>query len=205
MSKRLKVYIGTMFGGKTENMLTEANIEANHVKGKVFFFKPNFCNRHAPDKLRSHNGTENKTDIISVDQKNPIKILDRVLHNSDPVNEDVNVFIDEIQFFSSEITEIALKLLDLGCNLSVAGLQTDYRGEPFETTSWFVAHANEIVQKHARCTHPHNNKVCGKTAIYNQRFDKTGKPITCDEERFKVGAGESYAPRCREHFVRKNK
>ena len=104
------------------------------------------------------------------------------------------VAIDEAQFFDHEIPEVVRRLADRGIRVIVAGLNLDFRGEPFGSMPELLARADEITTLHAICM------VCGEDASRTQRLIN-GAPARYDEPIILVGAAEAYEARCREHHA----
>jgi thymidine kinase len=105
-----------------------------------------------------------------------------------PRLEEVEVVgIDEVQFFSEEIIELALELVQLGKRVVMAGLDTTFAGEPFGPVPNLMAIADEVTKLSAVCM------VCGAPAIHTQRLGQS-------QELVVVGAAGLYEARCRTHF-----
>jgi thymidine kinase len=97
------------------------------------------------------------------------------------------VGIDEAQFLGDELVEVCTKLANLGKRVIVAGLDTDYRGRPFEPMPRLLAVAEEITKLLAICVR------CGNPAVHTQRLVESDELIV-------VGAGGAYEARCRRCF-----
>ena len=109
------------------------------------------------------------------------------------VQEDTTVVgIDEAQFFDKEISDVAQRLADRGIRVIVAGLDLDFRGEPFGPIPDLMAKAEEVAKLHAICM------VCGNEASRTQRLID-GRPAHYNDPIVIVGASEMYEARCREH------
>jgi thymidine kinase len=102
------------------------------------------------------------------------------------------VGIDEAQFFDTEVVQIAEELAASGIRVLVAGLDTDFRGEPFGPMPVLMSMAEHVDKLHAICM------VCGDDASRTQRL-VNGKPARFDDPVVIVGASEMYEARCREH------
>jgi thymidine kinase len=102
------------------------------------------------------------------------------------------VGIDEAQFFDQEIIPIVQKLADRGLRVIVAGLDTDFRGEPFGPMPVLMAQADQVDKLHAICM------ICGEAASRTQRL-VNGKPAHYHDPIVIVGAAELYEARCRQH------
>ena len=97
------------------------------------------------------------------------------------------VSIDEAQFLGDEVVDVCTKLANLGKRVIVAGLDTDYRGRPFEPMPRLLAIAEEITKLLAICVR------CGNPAVHTQRLVES-------EELIVVGAMGAYEARCRRCF-----
>jgi thymidine kinase len=102
------------------------------------------------------------------------------------------VGIDEAQFFDPEVLQVAEELASRGIRVLVAGLDTDFRGEPFGPMPVLMSMAEHVDKLHAICM------VCGDEASRTQRL-VNGKPARFDDPVVIVGASEMYEARCREH------
>ena len=99
------------------------------------------------------------------------------------------VGIDEAQFFDEELPNVCTKLANGGIRVIVAGLDMDFKGQPFGPVPALMAIAEHVTKLHAVCVR------CGAAAYYSYR-------ITHDEKQLLVGEKESYEPRCRACFFR---
>jgi thymidine kinase len=107
------------------------------------------------------------------------------------VEPDVDVvIIDEVQFFDTGIIETCDVLADAGKRVIVAGLDNNFRGEPFGPVPPLMAQADEVTKLHAICV------VCGAPATRTQRLIN-GQPASYDDPIIMIGASESYEARCR--------
>lgn len=175
----IEVIVGSMFSGKSEELIRRIN-RARIAKQKVQVFKHCIDDRYAIDHVVSHNGT--KTEAIKITKaKDILKYLD----------EDAFVItIDEVQFFDDEIVDICVKLADAGKRVIAAGLDQDFRGEPFGPTPALMAVAEFVDKMQAICM------TCGNPATRTQRLIN-GKPASYHDPVILVGATESYEARCR--------
>ena len=110
------------------------------------------------------------------------------------LNEPTVVAIDEAQFFDDELINLTKKLADDGVRVIVAGLDTDFRGEPFGPIPEMMAIAERVDKLHAICMQ------CGEPACRTQRL-VNGSPARYNDPVVIVGADEMYEARCREHHV----
>lgn len=111
----------------------------------------------------------------------------------DHISESTDVIaVDEVQFFDQEIVEVLSSLADKGYRVIAAGLDMDFRGEPFGVVPNIMAIAESVTKLQAVCS------VCGSPASRTQRLID-GKPASYDDPVILVGASESYEARCRHH------
>jgi thymidine kinase len=175
----IEMICGSMFSGKTEELIRRAR-RAQIAKQKVQVFKPALDDRYEVEKLASHDG--GSFDAVSVGDSSDILRL---------VEPDTDVvIIDEMQFFDSPIADVCDLLADQGKRVIVAGLDRNFRGEPFGPVPVLMAQADVVDKLHAICV------VCGAPATRTQRLID-GQPAPYDEPIILVGARESYQARCR--------
>lgn len=177
----LEVITGSMFCGKTDELIRRLR-RATIARQKVQVFKPLIDDRYGVEKVTSHAGSA--YDAV------PIRASAEILVALDP--ETTVVAIDEAQFFDDQIIKITQQLADRGMRVIVAGLDTDFRGEPFGPMPVLMAKAERVDKFHAICM------VCGESASRTQRL-VDGRPARFDEPIVVVGAAELYEARCREH------
>lgn len=171
---------GSMFSGKSEELLRRIK-RGVIAKQKVLLFKPSIDNRYDENRVSTHNG--NSYDSISIEKSSDI------LNFVKDTNYDI-IGIDEIQFFDNDIVKIINKLADDGIRVIVAGLDMDFKAEPFHPMPEIMAISEMVTKLHAVC-----NK-CGKEASRSQRLIN-GKPAKYDNPIVVIGASESYEARCR--------
>lgn len=175
----IEVICGSMFSGKSEALIKEVN-RARLAKQKVIVFKPEIDNRYGVYQVSSHSGMA--IEAISIPDVN--MILEKATMNYDVVA------IDEVQFFSNELVNVVKQLADYGFRVVLAGLDQDFRGEPFGCVPELMAIGEKVTKLHAICNQ------CGQTASRTQRLID-GKPAHYDDPIILVGAMESYEARCR--------
>lgn len=171
---------GSMFSGKSEELLRRIK-RGVIAKQKVLLFKPSIDNRYDENRVSTHNG--NSYDSISIEKSSDI------LNFVKDTKYDI-IGIDEIQFFDNDIVKIINKLADNGIRVIVAGLDMDFKAEPFHPMPEIMAISEMVTKLHAVC-----NK-CGKEASRSQRLIN-GKPAKYDDPIVVIGASESYEARCR--------
>lgn len=172
----IEVICGSMFSGKTQELIRRLKL-ATIAKQKVQVFNSYLDTRYAKEHIVSHD----KNMLKAV----PVKNAKEILKMTDADTRVVG--IDEAHFFSDDIVETANKLADSGKRVIVAGLDTDYRGEPFSQMSKIMAVAEYVTKNLAICM------VCGDPAHYSQRLTDSSKRIV-------VGAQDKYEARCRKCF-----
>ncbi|WP_188207673.1 thymidine kinase [Alkalibacillus aidingensis] len=177
----IEVICGSMFSGKSEELIRRVR-RATYGNLNVRVFKPAIDNRYDEESIVSHNGNS----IIA----RPINKVDEILSS---VDEDTDIVgIDEAQFFDEKIVDIAQNLADQGIRVIAAGLDLDFRGEPFGPMPKLMAYGENVTKLNAICP------ICGSPASRTQRLID-GKPASYDDPVILVGASESYEPRCRHH------
>jgi thymidine kinase len=177
----IEVITGSMFCGKTEELIRRLR-RATIAKQKVQVFKPKIDNRYGEEKVTSHAGAN--FDALPIKRANDvIKFLD---------DNTTVVAIDEAQFFDDEIVTITQQLANRGIRVIAAGLDMDFRGEPFGPMPILLSQAEEVSKLHAICV------ICGEEASRTQRL-VDGLPARYDDPVVIVGASEMYEARCREH------
>jgi len=177
----IEVITGSMFCGKTEELIRRLR-RATIAKQKVQVFKPTIDNRYAEEKVTSHTGAN--FDAI------PIQQAAEIFERLDP--DTTVVAVDEAQFFNDEIVSITQQLANRGIRVIAAGLDMDFRGEPFGPMPILMSKAEDVSKLHAICV------VCGEEASRTQRL-VDGLPARYDDPVVIVGASEMYEARCRKH------
>lgn len=178
---RVEVITGSMFSGKSEELIRRLR-RAEIAQQKIQVFKPSIDTRYSERKVTSHAGTQFEA--------TPIKSAADLLPLLD--GDTTVVAIDEAQFFDPEISSIVQDLAGRGLRVLVAGLDTDFRGEPFGPMPILMAQAERVDKVNAICM------VCGDQASRTQRLIN-GVPAHYDEPVVVVGASELYEARCRQH------
>ncbi len=177
----IEVVCGSMFSGKTDELIRRL-VRATIARQKVQVFKPAIDVRYAVEKVTSHAGAH--FDAIPVEKAADIRAR---------IEADTTVVaVDEAQFFDPEIVDVAQELAGRGVRVIVAGLDMDFRGEPFGPMPVLMSKAEKVDKLHAICM------VCGGEASRTQRL-VDGKPARYDDPVVIVGASEMYEARCREH------
>ncbi len=175
----LEVICGCMFAGKTEELIRRINV-LSFANKKMLIFKPMIDNRYSNDEIVSHAGTKIKSIVV----ERSMDILD---HLTDEVQV---IAIDEVQFFDKDIVKVCDALADAGKRVMVAGLDKDFRGEPFGVMPELLTSAEFVTKLTAVC------QRCGDPATRTQRL-LDGKAANYNDPILLVGATDHYEPRCR--------
>jgi thymidine kinase len=176
----IEIVCGSMFSGKTEELLRRVR-RAEIARKKVQLFKPAIDNRYGQVRVASHNGVAREDAVV-------VACADELLSLVRP-DTDV-VAIDEVQFFDMDIAAVCDTLADRGMCVIVAGLDQDFRGEPFGPMTQLLARAERVDKLNAICV------TCSASASRTQRLID-GKPARYDDPVILVGGSESYEARCR--------
>jgi len=175
----IEVICGSMFSGKTEELIRRVK-RAKLAKQKIKIFKPKKDLRYDKKKVISHD----KNSIKSKPVSKPSKILN--------LSENFEVIgIDEAQFFDDSIVEVCNELANSGKRVIVAGLDMDYKGNPFGPMPNLMAIAEYVTKVHAVCS------KSGKMASYTNR-------IVANEELILLGDTKKYQALSRKEFIKSN-
>ena len=184
LSGRIEVVAGCMFSGKSEELIRRLK-RAQIARQKVIALKSSLDDRYGLETITSHSGIRLESAIVA----SPSDVLRIVEERQVEV-----VGIDEVQFFDPGIIEVAEYLAGKGVRVILAGLDQDFRGEPFGPMPELLSLAEEVTKLTAVCM------VCGRPATRTQRI-VNGSPARYDDPVVMIGAAESYEARCREHHV----
>jgi thymidine kinase len=175
----IEVICGSMFSGKTEELIRRVR-RAQIARQNVQVFKHSLDTRYAKQEVASHNGMQ--VGAVSVENVAQLQAL---------VETDTTVVaIDEAQFFNDDVVRLCEELADGGARVIVAGLDMDFRGEPFGPMPRLIAQAERVDKLQAICV------ICGGPASRTQRLIN-GQPAAYDDAVILVGADEVYEARCR--------
>jgi thymidine kinase len=172
----IEVVVGPMFSGKSEELIRRLR-RAEIARQRVQIFKPAIDERYAVNEIISHSG-------LGIPSDNVTK-AEEIIGKVQPRTEVIGV--DEAQFLGEGVVEVCTQLANLGKRVIVAGLDTDYRGRPFEPMPRLLAVAEEITKLLAICVR------CGNPAVHTQRLVES-------EDLVVVGGGGMYEARCRRCF-----
>jgi thymidine kinase len=175
----IEVITGCMFAGKTEELIRRIKI-LQYAKKQILVIKPSMDNRYSEDEIASHSGYRVKS-ISANKARDILKYVD---------NKTEVVAIDEAQFFDRDLILVCDSLADAGIRVMIAGLDCDFRGEPFGIMPELLVKAEFVTKLSAVCP------KCGQPATRTQRL-VDGKPADYNDPIVLVGASESYEPRCR--------
>lgn len=175
----LEVISGCMFSGKSEELIRRIK-RAKIARLKVQVFKPVIDDRYHATAVVSHNGVTEDAKAVRDSAE---------LWNSVEADTEV-VAIDEVQFFDEGIIQVVQRLADRGVRVICAGLDQDFRGEPFGVTPVLLALAEFTTKLHAICV------SCGSPATRTQRLID-GRPAQYDDPVILVGTSEKYEAKCR--------
>jgi thymidine kinase len=177
----IELICGSMFSGKTEELIRRL-VRAEIARQKVQVFKPALDIRYKVNKVSSHSGKYYEATVVE-DATQIVACL----------AEEVDVIaIDEVQFFDWTVAELCERLANQGRRVILAGLDMDFRGEPFGPMPLLMAQAEQVDKLQAICM------VCGAPASRTQRLID-GRPANYDDPVIMVGASEVYEARCRQH------
>ena len=168
----IEVICGSMFSGKTEELIRRLK-RAKIAGQKVEIFKPRVDTRYDDLHVVSHDDNS----ILSTPIEHSTNLLD--------LTEGVNVVgVDEAQFFDEQLPGVCQQLALRGIRVIVAGLDMDYRGEPFGPIPDLLAVGEYITKVHAICQH------CGNLATHSYR-------LSAESGQVVLGEKDRYEARCR--------
>lgn len=173
----IEVICGSMFSGKTEELIRRLK-RAQFAKQKVEIFKPALDVRYHEDKVVSHDANEIRSTAVPAAANIPI-----LADGCDVVG------IDEAQFFDDEIVRICNDLANKGVRVIVAGLDMDFKGNPFGPMPNLMATADYVTKVHAVCTRT------GNLAQYSYRKSKNDNLVL-------LGEKDEYEPLSRAAFYK---
>jgi thymidine kinase len=175
----IELICGSMFSGKTEELIRRLK-RAEYAKQKIQVFKPSIDQRYDRNKVSSHAGSQIEAIVVNDASEVAAKI--------EP--DTTVVAIDEVQFFDWAVADLCDALAVEGRRVILAGLDMDFRGEPFGPMPLLMAQAEVVDKLQAICV------ICGSPASRTQRLID-GRPANYDDPVIMVGAAEVYEARCR--------
>lgn len=181
----IEMITGPMFAGKSEELLRRIN-RLRYAKKSFLVFKPSIDNRYSESEVVSHSKRAYKCISIS-------KGSDILKYYQKGIQA---ICIDEVQFFDDSIIEVIDFLAQDGVRVICAGLDCDFKGDPFKISATILAKAEYVTKLTAICC------VCGREANMTQRLIN-GEPASVNDPVVLVGASEAYEARCRHcHIVK---
>jgi len=173
----IEVIAGSMFSGKTEELIRRLN-RAKIARQRVEIFKPRIDTRYSEDEVVSHDAKAIRS--------TPVPSSGNILLM---VSEVDVVGIDEAQFFDDGLVSVCQQLADQGVRVIAAGLDMDFSRKPFGPMPGLMAAAEYVTKVHAICMH------CGSLAQYSHRTAESKDLVV-------LGETESYEPLCRECYLK---
>jgi thymidine kinase len=175
----IEVIAGPMFSGKSEELIRRVR-RALIARQRILVFKPRLDNRYHESHVVSHDGKQ----VAAI----PVESAAEMEAHLDPLPQVVAV--DEAQFLDRGLLSLVERLAAQGVRVILAGLDLDFRGEPFGLMPELLARAEFVEKLSAICPR------CGAPATRTQRL-VNGKPARYSDPVILVGAEEHYEPRCR--------
>lgn len=172
----IEVIAGCMFSGKSEELIRRLR-RAQIAKKKLVIFKPEIDDRYDEAYVVSHSSQK----IEAINIRNSSQVEKHIEEDTEVVG------IDEAQFFDEGMIDIVRDLADRGIRVIIAGLDQDFRGEPFGPMPRLMAIADSVLKTQAICV------KCGNPATKTQR-------IVENDSQILVGANKLYEARCRSCF-----
>lgn len=173
----IEVICGGMFSGKTEELIRRLR-RAQIAKQRIQIFKHSLDDRYSESQIISH--SDQQLHSQPVDSSN--KMLELLDDNTRVVG------IDEGQFFDEELVNICQKMANRGIRVIIAGLDTDFHGNPFGPMPNLMAIAESVTKQSAICI------VCGEQACRSQK-------LSTGDSTIEVGSSDIYEARCRHCFI----
>ena len=175
----IEIICGCMFSGKSEELIRRVR-RAEIARQRTQVFKPAIDTRYGYDTVNSHSGTQVGA--------HPVRVAADIEAQVAPETE--VVAIDEAQFLDNGLIALCERLANAGKRVILAGLDQDFRGEPFGPIPELMARAEEVTKLSAICME------CGSPATRTQRLIN-GQPASASDPIVLVGASEAYQARCR--------
>ena len=176
----IEVVSGVMFSGKSEELIRRVR-RALIARRRVQVFKSALDDRYEGLRtISSHDGSG----VEAIPVRSSREVAEKV-HPDTQV-----VAVDEVQFLDEGIVDVLSLLADRGMRVIVAGIDMDFRGEPFGPMGRILCIAEMVDKLHAICV------CCGNPATRNQRL-VDGEPAPYEAPTIQVGGAESYEARCR--------
>ena len=177
---RIEVICGSMFSGKTEELIRRIK-RATFARQKVIIFKPQIDTRYSDENVVSHD----RNAVVS----EPVGCAEDILTLIDRHSDVDVVGVDEAQFFDEHLVDVCNKLASRGIRVIIAGLDMDFKCNPFGPIPALCAIADEVTKVHAICV------KCGNLAYVSHR-------LVHNENQVLIGEQAEYEPLCRECYRR---
>lgn len=179
---KLIVICGPMFAGKSTRLITEGE---KYIKAgrQVVYLKPSSDTRYSVDEIVTH-------DKVKV----PASLITNTLKDRYVVERADVVLIDEVQFIEEHLVDEILDLVNKGKTVMVAGLDTDYLGQPFSVIKELMPYADEVVKIKGICR-------CGKESVMTSLKKEAREQV---KGIFNLGADDQYEALCRSCFYEEN-
>jgi thymidine kinase len=172
----IEVITGCMFSGKTEELIRRL-VRARYARQEVLIFKPKLDSRYSEEEIVSHSRLKLKAAVVETPED--------IWRTGERMQV---VGVDEAQFFGAGLVPVVESLANRGARVIVAGLDQDFRGQPFEPMPALMAIAEYVTKNLAICM------KCGNPADRSQRLVNRA-------ERVLLGEAEAYEARCRRCFT----
>jgi thymidine kinase len=157
----LYVICGPMGCGKTEEIVRQARRIEEYSKYDFQAFKPTVDTRYSEGFIESRTGDKIPATMVRSAQG--------ILAKLAPKKE--LVIIDEGNFFNKRLYGVVNTLLKADKKVLLAGLDLDYRGNPFGPMGDLEALADEVDKRHAFCQYEDGlGQSCGAIATRTQRM-----------------------------------
>lgn len=182
---RIEVICGSMFSGKTEELIRRIK-RATFARQKVVIFKPQIDKRYSECNVVSHD----RNQVVSKPVSTASEMLQFLGMTDEPIQQhpDVDVVgIDEAQFFDIGLVKVCNALANSGVRVIIAGLDMDFKCTPFGPIPALCAIADDVMKVHAICV------KCGALAYVSHRLVKGDKQVL-------IGEQAEYEPLCRECY-----
>lgn len=181
---KITLVTGPMFSGKTLEILRLVD-QLEYSNKEYVIFKPSIDNSEDEFIIKSRWNYSKKANKFSSEDD-----IEKYLYSNPNTYA---VIIDEIQFMDKSIIKYLDRLCFRGINIIIGGLDRDYSGKPFDTTSFAASIADEVRKLHSIC------HVCGDAAFLSQKFYQN-KAVTKDSKQIELKSDVLYKPVCRKHF-----
>jgi thymidine kinase len=178
---QLELICGPMFSGKSEELMRRLR-RVGYARKTAILVKPAIDDRYSVDEVVSHEGRRMAARVV----RTPEAIV-QLAAGADVVG------VDEGQFLDDSLIDVCRELVERGVRVVIAGLDLDYRQEPFGPMPRLLAMADEVAKLKAVC------HSCGEAAMFTQRL-VDGAPAPFSGRTVVIGGLDSYEARCRACF-----